>query len=147
MLCSCMQIEIEFSVAGGGAQHACQGGSLHQLQKPSAASGYSVNMQLTPLGSCRSQARPQGSAVAKATTPIPRPSKAAAAIASSVADSSCDIHRLLESYSRHITKTGIIYDCKCIAGHHLLQSQTFWRGLAEGEIDLICQQQQEVLQV
>lgn len=116
MLCTCKQIEIEI-FGGGRWELSMPWGSLHQLQKPSATSGYSINMQLTPLGSCKSQARPQASAVAKATTPIPRPSQAATPAVSGAADSSCDIHRLLESYSRQITKTGTFNNCKCMAGH------------------------------
>lgn len=103
-----------------------------------AANIYSINMQLTPLASCKSQARPQASAVVKA-------SKAAAPAVSSAANSSCDIHRLLESYSRQITKTGIwIYVTIAVSRSPTL---SHWYAHAEGEIDCICQQQQQVLQV
>ena len=120
---------------------------MHQLQKPSATNIYTINMQLTPLGSCRSQARPQANAVGKSTTPLPRLNKATAP---AVPNSSCDIHRLLESYSRQIKKTGFCtYDILYLEDYSRSDSPTLlhWHAYAEGEIDCVCQQHQRVLQV
>lgn len=116
MLCMGTQIKIETSVAGGGTQACPFKSELLQLL---SAPGYyqcndsdicKINMQLPPLGRLQ-PCRPQANGVT-VTTPLPRLNKHAVP---SSADSSCDIHRLLESYSRQITQTGRYTSSKCTA--------------------------------
>lgn len=63
-------------------------------------------MQLTPLSRLQAWPQPNGVATLPLTPSGPRLNKPAAPVVPSVPDSTCDIHRLLESYSRHITQTG-----------------------------------------
>ncbi|KAL3137898.1 hypothetical protein ABBQ38_005148 [Trebouxia sp. C0009 RCD-2024] len=79
-------------------------------------------MQLTPLSRLQAWPQPSGVATMPPAPSLPRLNKPAAVLAPSAPDSTCDIHRLLESYSRQITQT-------------------------EGQISCICQTQQQVVQV
>ncbi|KAL3137897.1 hypothetical protein ABBQ38_005148 [Trebouxia sp. C0009 RCD-2024] len=78
-------------------------------------------MQLTPLSRLQAWPQPSGVATMPPAPSLPRLNKPAAVLAPSAPDSTCDIHRLLESYSRQITQT-------------------------EGQISCICQTQQQVVQ-